>query len=1107
MKLKNIRITAKLLVVSLFIVIVSLVALGLVSLNSSKKGIVEVVEATLNEQTKTTLSLVEMGYGNARDHLEKSITAMQRLINRSGGVVLNPAATHRVAVTNQVTKQTMEISLPDLAAGGRSLFHDYNDVDEVAAMYNVSATVFQLIPGGMLRISTNVKTDQQTRAVDTFIPDDSPVYQSIARGQAYFGIATIMDKQYLTSYVPLQDSHGNIVGALYAGNPIDTVLNAPIELIRTSVVGKTGYMYVMDGKGVLLIHPKSEGQDISQNDFAQEIIEKKEGFITYKWEDRLKVTSYRYFEPLDWYIVSGAYFEDYTDLLGEIRTAIILSVLFSSIAVFVLMWLLSSHINANIRGIVNQVAEIAESMSMGRLDRRGFADDAAVDFRSIVVAVNEVIDVFVAPINVMAEYVDRIAKGDPPPKITDEYHGDFNEIKNNLNHCIDVLESLLGECRNIIVAAKSGQLHERAREDVFEGRWQKLVAGLNQVIDAFAGPFHMAAENIELISKGEIPPKITDEYQGDFNEIKNSINDCIDTVTTMLAEARNVCIAVLEGRLDQHARLDQLQGRWQKLMNGYNDISKAFSGPIVEAISRFELIGRGEIPEPITTQYNGDFNRIKDSVNAAIAGLQGLVEANGVLQKMARNDYTNKVNGEYKGIYSQVGAAVNHVIERLERVQNIAERIGSGDLSDLEGLKKTGKRCENDRLNPALIAMIEAIGLLLADARDLANSAREGNLKARADATRHAGAYRDLIAGVNDLLNAVVTPLTEAMNVMEKLATKQMTARMTGVYKGDLNEFKQNINNAADNLDEALTQVDLAVEQISSAAGQISTGSQTLAESTSEQASSLEEVASSLEEMHSLTVGNADNARQGATLSQQALASVQKGNEAMGRMNEAMASISQSAEQTGKIIKTIDEIAFQTNLLALNAAVEAAHAGEAGKGFAVVAEEVKNLALRSAEAAKNTNELIEGSLKNSEAGTKIVHQVTESFGEIRTSFEKVNSIVNEISAASDEQAEGIGQVNTAINEMNQLTQRNAANAEESASAAEELNSQASELGSMVREFTLSQAHGRGKGRGGRVEDRRRPQKALPGKSAAMYEVSPDKVLPLDDVEEGDFKDF
>ena len=242
-------------------------------------------------------------------------------------------------------------------------------------------------------------------------------------------------------------------------------------------------------------------------------------------------------------------------------------------------------------------------------------------------------------------------------------------------------------------------------------------------------------------------------------------------------------------------------------------------------------------------------------------------------------------------------------------------------------------------------------------------------------------------------------------------------------------------------------------EQVTSAAGQVSSASQSLAEGATEQAAGLEETSSSLEEMSSMTKQNADNAQQANTLASEARKAADNGSDSMNSMNIAIQDIQKSSDETAKIIKVIDEIAFQTNLLALNAAVEAARAGESGKGFAVVAEEVRNLAMRSAEAAKNTSELIEDSVKNSKNGVDIATEVGKVLEEIVGGIGKTSELVGEIAAASQEQAQGIEQINTAVNQMDKVTQQNAANAEESASASEELSAQAEQMNSIVNELS------------------------------------------------------
>lgn len=251
-----------------------------------------------------------------------------------------------------------------------------------------------------------------------------------------------------------------------------------------------------------------------------------------------------------------------------------------------------------------------------------------------------------------------------------------------------------------------------------------------------------------------------------------------------------------------------------------------------------------------------------------------------------------------------------------------------------------------------------------------------------------------------------------------------------------------------------ITSLHSGAEQVASASNQISAGSQQLAEGASEQASSLEEITSSLEIMTTMTNQNAENAKSVNSMAEMTYQSARKGSETMGMMSEAMKKIKESSDETAKIIKTIDEIAFQTNLLALNAAVEAARAGEAGMGFAIVAEEVRKLARRSAEAAQTTSYLIEESKSNADNGVAVSGQIESILKEIVTDVEKMTHLVNEVSTASKEQSQGINEINKSLSLMDTVTQNAASNAEESASASEELSSQALELNEMVSELTV-----------------------------------------------------
>jgi methyl-accepting chemotaxis protein len=440
-----------------------------------------------------------------------------------------------------------------------------------------------------------------------------------------------------------------------------------------------------------------------------------------------------------------------------------------------------------------------------------------------------------------------------------------------------------------------------------------------------------------------------------------------DTLRELISETSNLSKAAVEGILTARGDHSKFKGAYRDMVEGINKTLDSVIGPLNVAAKYVEDISKGVIPPTITDNYNGDFNKIKNNLNAVVKMMNDLLKETDIL----------------------------------------------------------------------------------------INAALTGNLGTRANAVLFVGGWNQLIAGINKTLDAVLEPINEASGVLEKVAARDMTARVTGDYKGDHAKIKNSLNSAVDNLDKALTQVSEATEQVTSASQQISSGSQSLAQGANEQASSLEEVSSSLEEMASMTKQNADNASQAKNLSGEADHNAKTGADAMNRMSSAINKIKESSDQTAKIVKTIDEIAMQTNLLALNAAVEAARAGEAGRGFAVVAEEVRNLAQRSAQAAKNTADMISESVKNADDGVKIATEVSEAFGSIAVSSKKVNDLIAEIAAASQEQSQGIDQVNTAVAQMDKVTQQNAANSEESASAAEELSSQSEELKTMIDQFNLT----------------------------------------------------
>ncbi len=344
----------------------------------------------------------------------------------------------------------------------------------------------------------------------------------------------------------------------------------------------------------------------------------------------------------------------------------------------------------------------------------------------------------------------------------------------------------------------------------------------------------------------------------------------------------------------------------------------------------------------------------------------------------------------------------------------------------------------------------------------------------------------------------------EVIGSLQKLSDGNLNMNL--MPRDNQDEIRGAFNKLENDLNEVMGSIQNAGQQISANSSSVSDFSQSLSQSATESAASLEEISASLSELSGQTKHNADNANQVNVLSSEAKQATEEGKARMGQMISAMGEISEAGQSINKIIKVIDEIAFQTNLLALNAAVEAARAGQHGKGFAVVAEEVRNLAARSAKAASETAELIEGSVEKTNNGSRIANQTAESLETIIGGVSKVSDLAEEIAAASNEQATGISQINEGLGQIDQAIQQNTATAEESAAAAEELSSQAAELLNMLKRFQL-------KGHSQQQMSYKQPSPSRPepqyipassdnwGGAAAS---SPQQVITLDDDEFGKF---
>ncbi|MEY2633190.1 MAG: hypothetical protein RIR00_1844, partial [Pseudomonadota bacterium] len=279
------------------------------------------------------------------------------------------------------------------------------------------------------------------------------------------------------------------------------------------------------------------------------------------------------------------------------------------------------QVRRNIKALVDDAKLLAAAAVEGKLATRADASKHQGDFRRIVEGVNQTLDAVIGPLNVAANYVDRISKGDVPDKITDRYNGDFNTIKNNLNTCIDAVNRMIADARMLSQAAVEGRLATRADASLHQGDFRRIVEGVNQTLDAVIGPLNVAANYVDRIAKGDIPPKITDNYNGDFNAIKNNLNTCITAVNALVTDANLLSAAAVAGKLETRADASKHQGDFQKIVAGVNQTLDAVIEPINDVQRVMGAMERGDMTQTISRAYQGDFAVLKEAINNTIAKL------------------------------------------------------------------------------------------------------------------------------------------------------------------------------------------------------------------------------------------------------------------------------------------------------------------------------------------------------------------------------------------------------------------------------------------------------------------------------------------------------